>query len=144
MNVTTPFFCFFSRFKKGKLFPIEKTPRVLAPANPRPAVINTLAPSRLSPPRAERDIPSIIRLAFQNLLRRQQHQRQHSTAMAAAAAGSKALAILAVLAVAAVSAVSAADAPAPSPVSAAGAAGAPLAAAIVSSAAAFLFAAVRH
>lgn len=58
--------------------------------------------------------------------------------------GSKALAVVAVLAAVVLSVASAAEAPAPSPVSAAVAASSPFAAALVASAAAFLFAAVRH
>ena len=64
--------------------------------------------------------------------------------MAASTVASKALAVVAVLSVAAFSLVSAQEAPAPSPVSASGFAAPPAAAALVASAAAFLFAAVRH
>lgn len=63
---------------------------------------------------------------------------------AMAAVASKALAVFAVLSAAALSVVSAQEAPAPSPVSAAGVAASPFAAALVASAAGFLFAAVRH
>ncbi|KAI5001121.1 hypothetical protein ZWY2020_058921 [Hordeum vulgare] len=62
--------------------------------------------------------------------------------MAASTIASKALTVLAFLSVAAFSVVSAQDAPAPSPVSTAGVAAPSLAAALVASGAAFVFAAI--